>query len=87
MSANELFVDFMKAANKSGLLDERTKKLIAIALSIVRHCEPCLRIHMRNALNMGLSKEEIDEAATLAIEFAGCPALMFYKEMCKELNV
>jgi len=82
-----MFTDFMKEANREGLIDKRAKKLMAVALSISQHCEPCLVAHMKSALAMGISKAEIDEAANLAISFGGCTAMMFYKEMCKELGV
>ena len=82
-----LFTDFMKEANKEGLIDKRAKKLMAVALSISQHCKPCLVAHMKSALAMGISKAEIDEAANLAISFGGCTAMMFYKEVCKELGV
>jgi len=85
-STRNLFTDYMKAANRAGRVDGRTKKLIAIALSIVQHCEPCLRSHLKSALEMGITRVEIEEVANLAVEFAGCPALMFYREVCKELN-
>jgi len=75
-----LFTDFMKEANRPGLIDARAKKLMAIALSVVQHCEPCLKIHMKSAMAMGLSLAEIDEAANLAVAFGGCTAMMFYKE-------
>jgi selenide,water dikinase len=76
-----MFMAFMKAANAPGLIDARQKKLMAIALSISGHCEPCLNIHLKSALDMGLSWAEIDEAANLAVAFGGCTAMMFYKEV------
>lgn len=85
--ALDLFKDFMKAANAPGLIDPRHKKLMAIMLSIAVRCTPCLRIHLKSALAMGLTKPEIDEAASLAIAFGGCSALMFYKEICEELKI
>lgn len=83
----DLFKQFMQAANREGTVDKRAKKLIAIALSISRHCDPCLKSHLKSALEMGISKQEIDEAAALAIEFSGCPALMFYKEACTKMKL
>ena len=82
-----LFKDFMKQVNEEGLIDKRAKKLMAIALSVAQHCKPCLIIHTKSALSMGISKAEIEEAANLAVAFGGCPAMMFYKEVCKEINV
>jgi selenide,water dikinase len=81
------FKDFMKEANKPGRIDARNKKLMAIALSIAQRCRPCLNIHMQGAIKMGISKEEIDEVATLVTAFGGCTAMMFYKEVCEELGL
>ncbi len=86
-NAPALFAEFMKAANAPGLIDARAKKLMAIALSIAHHCEPCLKIHLKSALSMEIPKAEMDEAANLAIAFGGCTAMMFYKETCKELGI
>ena len=86
-NALTLFGDFMKAANAPGRIDARNKKLMAIALSIVQHCEPCLKIHLHGAKQMGIPVEDIDEAANLAIAFGGCTAMMFYKELRKEAGL
>jgi len=76
-----LFSDFMKAANGPGLIGAREKKLMAVALSVAQRCEPCLKTHFKSALAMGITIEELDEAANLAIAFGGCAAMMFYKEI------
>lgn len=86
VDALTMFKDFMKEANKPGLIDQRNKKLMAIALSIAQRCKPCLEIHMKSALQMGISKAEIDEAAQLAIAFGGCTAMMFYKEVSERIG-
>ena len=80
------FTQFLKEANQPGCVDARTKKLIAIALSIAQRCEPCLRTHAKAALGMGISWAEIDEIANLAVGFGGCTAMMFYKELREELS-
>jgi len=85
--ALSLFGDFMKAANAPGRIDGRQKKLMAIALSIAHHCRPCLKIHLKSAMQLGIPAEEIDEAAQLAIAFGGCTAMMFYKEVRQEAGL
>ena len=75
-----MFKQFMAAASAPGLLDAKTKKLIAVVLSVSERCRPCLEIHLRGALDSGISRAELDEAANLAVAFGGGPALMFYKE-------
>ena len=72
--------EFLKSANAPGALDARTKRAVAIALSVLARCEPCVKIHMKKAAEMGFSQEEIDEAAWMAIAFGGSPAMMFYNE-------
>ncbi|MFZ5831870.1 MAG: carboxymuconolactone decarboxylase family protein [Planctomycetota bacterium] len=76
-----MFQEFMKAASAPGKLDARAKRAIAIALSVLAKCEPCAKIHMRKAKEMGMSQEEIDEAAWLAVSFGGCPTMMFYNSV------
>jgi selenide,water dikinase len=73
------FQDFLKAAGTPGALDARTKRAVAIALSVLAKCEPCLKSHVAKARELGFSQEEIDEAAWLAISFGGSPTMMFYK--------
>ena len=80
-----LFTQFMKESNQAGCLDARTKKLIAIALSVVQRCEPCLKTHAKAAFAMGLSLAEIDEAANLAVAFGGCAAMTFYRALRETL--
>jgi AhpD family alkylhydroperoxidase len=51
-------------------LDLRTKELIAIAASAVAKCEGCLAGHIRKALEIGVTKEEISDALVVAIGIA-----------------
>jgi selenide,water dikinase len=78
------FQEFLKSANAARTLDARTKQAIAIALSVLAKCEPCVKIHMKKAKDMGFSQEEIDEAAWMAIAFGGSPTMMFYNGLRKD---
>ena len=53
---------------------------MAIALSVLARCGPCVKHHVRKAKEEGFSPEEIDEAAWMAIAFGGSPTMMFYNE-------
>jgi selenide,water dikinase len=81
----DAFKDFVRLANGGGTIDRRSKKLMAIALSVAQRCRPCLVAHMKGALAMGITKTEIEEAASLAVSFSGSPALMLFREVCGEL--
>jgi selenide,water dikinase len=75
------FASFMQSANKPGALDAATKRVLAIALSVLSRCEPCAKAHIAKAREMGISQAEIDEAAWLAIFFGGSPTKMFYDSL------
>jgi selenide,water dikinase len=83
LETQQKYQDFLKSANAPGTLDARTKRTVAIALSVLARCEPCVKIHLKKALEMGLSQDEIDEAAWMAISFGGSPTMMFYNEAKK----
>jgi len=74
-------VAFLQQANAPGAVDAYTKRMMAITLSVLSKCEPCVKIHIDKAREMGISQEEIDEAAWLAVSFGGSPIMMFYNAM------
>lgn len=51
-------------------LDLKTKELIAIGAALVAKCEGCLEGHIKKALELGLSKQEISDAIVVAIGIA-----------------
>jgi len=75
------FQEFLQAACSPGALDEKTKQAIAIALSVLAKCEPCVKSNVKKAREMGFSQAEIDEAAWLGIAFGGSPTMAFYKRV------
>lgn len=82
-AAERKFQEFLQAANAPGALDAKTKQAIAVALSVLARCEPCVISHVKKARAMGFSQEEIDEAAWLGIAFGGSPAMVFYNRLRK----
>jgi selenide,water dikinase len=75
------FRQFLSAASSPHGLDAYTKQAMAIALSVALRCEPCLKMHLRNARQKGFAQAEIDEAAWMGISFAGSPAMVFYENL------
>ncbi|OYT73425.1 MAG: hypothetical protein CFK52_01845 [Chloracidobacterium sp. CP2_5A] len=47
-------------------LDPKIQELISIAASLVAKCEGCLDGHMKKALELGATKEEISETICIA---------------------
>jgi len=74
------FGTLMQATGKAGAIDERTKEIINFALTVVTRCEPCLDLHLERARRMGITQQELNEAAWCAISMGGAPVKMFYQE-------
>ena len=81
----EVFGNFLNKAMQPGAIDIVTKELMAIALGLAVNCVPCTKIHLKKAASMGIGKDELEEAAALAIAFGGCRALMLWNELKKEI--
>jgi selenide,water dikinase len=76
---------FMGAAVAPGAIDVVTKELITIGLSVLARCEPCIKLHLPKARKMGITPEEIQEVAWMAIAMGGAPVLMFWNQASKGL--
>lgn len=63
----------------NGLLDNKTRELIALGASIAGNCMPCLRYHFAEAVKAGCSLDEIAEAAELAKRVKERPIADIYK--------
>jgi len=86
LQTQQKYQEFLNSAVAPGSLDARTKRAIAIALSVLARCEPCVRIHIKKAREAGFSEEEIDEAAWMGVSFGGAPTMMFYQEAKKGMK-
>jgi len=48
------------------VLDPKVQELISLAASLVAKCEGCIDGHMKKALDLGATKEEISETISIA---------------------
>ena len=67
------FRNFMGTIEGNGVLDEKTKELIAIAISVYCRCEYCIVYHTYNAFKSGATRAEILDAAATAMIYGGGP--------------
>ncbi|MGH9450758.1 MAG: carboxymuconolactone decarboxylase family protein [Terriglobia bacterium] len=68
-------------------LDLKTKELIAIAASAVAKCQGCLDGHIKKALELGLSKDEISDAIVVAIGIAAAAVVDMTDHAAIELDL
>ena len=62
-----------KATAEAGTLDDRTRRLIKLALSIGASSEGAVHSHTRRAMDERISKDELKQVALLAIATLGLP--------------
>lgn len=71
------FVQMDQAAYVEGELERKYKELIGLAVALYARCEYCMNIHVKQALEEGASREEILEAASVAVAFGGSPSMAY----------
>jgi len=62
---------------KDGALSLREKELIALGIGVAHSCKPCIIGHVENCLDAGATKEQILEAACVAVVMGGGPAFTY----------
>ena len=71
------FGELAAAATKDGILDKKTKELIALALGVAARCDGCLGFHTQALSKLGATKQEVVETLGMAIYMGGGPSLMY----------
>jgi AhpD family alkylhydroperoxidase len=66
-----------QSALQDGVLDHKTKELIALCLGVAGHCDACIGFHMQALVKAGATRAEIEEALAVAIYMGGGPSLMY----------
>lgn len=62
-----------RAASGAGPLDDRTRRLVNLALAVGGDSEGAVHSHSRRGLKEGLSAEELEQVAYLAVTTLGWP--------------
>ena len=65
------FLELEQKAFSDGSLNKKTKELMALSISIVTKCEPCMEWHLQQAMLAGATDEEVFETIDVAIEMGG----------------
>ncbi len=71
------FSDLGRAATADGVLDAKTKELIALAVSVAARCDPCIGFHAKALVKLGATRQEIDETLGVTTYMGGGPSLMY----------
>jgi AhpD family alkylhydroperoxidase len=71
------FGSLSRAAQATGVLDKKTKELLALAISVSIRCDGCVAYHARGAQRAGATRQEVAEALAVAIQMGGGPSLNY----------
>ncbi|MCO5094294.1 MAG: carboxymuconolactone decarboxylase family protein [Xanthomonadaceae bacterium] len=66
-----------RAALAAGVLDEKTKELIALAIAVATRCDDCIGFHAKALVRLGGTPEELREMLGVAVYMGGGPSLMY----------
>jgi len=62
-----IYFEFYAETYKASTLDRKTKELIAISASLISKCQGCLEGHIKKAIKLGATKQEISETIAIAM--------------------
>lgn len=62
------------AAHEAGPLDERTRRLVKLAIAVGARMEGAVRSHARQARDVGVTSKEMDHVVLLALTTIGLPS-------------
>jgi AhpD family alkylhydroperoxidase len=80
------FGTFHQAVMQEGALSVRDKELIALGIGLAQRCTPCIRLHVQGCLKAGATREQILEAAGVAVLMQGGPAFTYLPEVLAVLE-
>jgi len=78
--------ELMKAMYKESTLKPKEKELISLGISIFARCELCIASHVKRALDVGATKEEIMSVCAVAISMGGGSALAYVPVVLKSVE-
>ena len=78
--------NFTSLYKTNEVLSERHKELTAVALSVSARCEWGIASHIKSAIQLGATNQEIIEAAWIAVLMGGGPTLMYAQRVLQALD-
>jgi AhpD family alkylhydroperoxidase len=82
----ESFVGFVESAEATDTIDNKTKELMSLAISVVVRCDHCILWHTDAALDAGATHDEIVDTLKIAVVMGGGPAMTYAVEAYQTLE-
>jgi AhpD family alkylhydroperoxidase len=71
------FANLSKGALEHGVLDHKTKELVALGIAVSTRCEPCVGFHVESLIVHGATREEVADVLAVCVQMGGGPSLMY----------
>jgi AhpD family alkylhydroperoxidase len=71
------FLMLHQGAMREGSLPVRLKEAVALAMSVVKHCDGCIAYHAKAAARAGASRDEVAELLGVALLMDGGTASVY----------
>lgn len=68
------FSELFEKTMADGAISSKEKEFIALGIAVAKQCEPCIMVHTQKCLAAGATRQEIIEAASVAVVMEGGPA-------------
>lgn len=75
-----------KAAIADGVLDEKMKELIALAIGVATRCDGCIGFHTKALARLGATTAEVHETLGVAVYMGGGPVAMYAANAVEAFN-
>ena len=79
------YQDFSKTIKERSSLEDKVQHLILLSNAIISQCDMCIALHVQGAATSGATKDEIIDAAWLAVAMGGSPKMMYLRYVYDEL--
>ena len=74
------YQNMAKLATKAGVVDQKTKEYVALAIGVATHCDGCVGFHAKALARLDASRDEVSEILGMSIYMGGGPSLMYAAE-------
>ena len=80
------FGALFQAAKKEGGIGAREKELNAVGIAMAVRCDPCIYAHTEKALKAGATREQVMDAAGVAVMMQGGPTYTYLPKVVEALD-
>ncbi len=75
-----------QAAKSNGALDEKTKEIMALGIAVATRCESCIGFHIKSLIRLGITRDELCDALSMATYMGGGPSFAYSAKALKAFD-